>query len=78
MDPPLIFFTISKRTICIRCVCVWGGLLVLWLIVHNDSKNWLKRFLFNEKIALLNELLFIRFFFPFGAWNLDILVNIDN
>ncbi len=31
-----------------------GGdmLLVLWLILHNDS--FLKRFLFNEKLALLN------------------------
>ncbi len=28
--------------------------------------SFLKRFLFNEKLALLNELLFIRFFFLLG------------
>ncbi len=41
--------------------------------------SFLKRFLFNEKIALLNELLFISLFvFSSGALNREILVNIDN
>ncbi len=46
-------------------------LLVLWLILHNDYKigHIFKRFLFNEKIAFLNELLFIHFF-PF--WGLKL------
>ncbi len=45
--------------------------VVLWLILHSDYKIGLilKRFLFNEKNALLNELLFISLlgFFPSGA-----------
>ncbi len=55
-------------------------LLVLWLILHNDYKigHIFKRFLLNEKIAFLNEQFFYHFFFPSGAWNWDILVNIDN
>ncbi len=42
-------------------------------------QNWpiLKSFLFNENLGLLNNLLFT-IFFPSGAWNRRIVVNIDN
>ncbi len=40
---------------------------------------FLKRFLFNEKLALLNELLFIYIFFLFLLGpEIEELVNIDN
>ncbi len=42
-----------------------GGLLILRQILHNDYKIGLilKNVFINEKIALLNELLFIKFVF---------------
>ncbi len=52
-------------------IYIYMYVVVLWLILHSDYKIGLifKRFLFNEKIALLNELLFISLlvFFPSGA-----------
>ncbi len=53
---------------------------LLCLILHNDYKIGLdlKRFIFNEKNILIKWAIICMFFFPSGAWNANVSVNIYN